>query len=83
VEPGPRKRVNVAVCDKWLQARDIEKFLLEHKIDVKMVTKHAIQVHPDQVEKVKVLSNQFKAWIEEKNDKANNRRVRVVSAKIA
>lgn len=81
--PATRKRVNVAVVDSWLHARDVEAYLKEYGVDVKVVTKHAIQVHPDHIEKVKAIGKSFKQWIEEKNERATNRDVRVSPAKVA
>ncbi len=47
------KRVTAAIYDRWPHAWDCEKVLKLAGVDVKIVTKHAVQVHPDHVEKAK------------------------------
>ncbi len=45
------KRVTVATYDLLLHAMDLEAVLKRAKVDVKLVTKHAVQIHPDHVDR--------------------------------
>jgi hypothetical protein len=51
----PVKRVTVHIFEKFLPAWDVTGFLQQHGIDAKLVTRHAVQVHPEQVEQAKEL----------------------------
>ena len=44
-------RITVHVDESFLQARDIEQVLAAAGVDVKLVTKHAVQIHPDHKDK--------------------------------
>ena len=58
---GPElKRENVVVVDRFLVANDLFNYLKHYEVDVKMVTKHAIQVHPRHAERAKELLKDFK-----------------------
>jgi hypothetical protein len=49
------KRATIHIFEKFLPAWDVTGFLKQHGIDAKLVTRHAVQVHPDQVAQAKEL----------------------------
>jgi hypothetical protein len=48
------KRLTVAVCDRYLAARDLDGVLRNAGIDSKVVTKHAVQIDPGQIERARL-----------------------------
>jgi hypothetical protein len=47
------KRLTVKIFDKFIDAITLNNFLLRHGIDAKIVTKHAVQVDPNDADKVR------------------------------
>lgn len=86
---GPEtKRVTVTIKDKLTQARVVERFLKARGCDVKIVTKHAVQVHPRDAAKAKEAAKGF-TWdwerkMEDERQRENvDRDFRIIPAKIA
>ena len=47
------KRLTVAIFDKRLHAMDLDSVLRQAGIDSKIVSKHAVQIHPMQLKQAK------------------------------
>ena len=66
------KRVTVHVFGKGeiADALSLRKFLEHHGVDAVLVTKHAVQVHPDDVVKAAELLPKYAwGWEREKNER--------------
>lgn len=58
---GPEtQRVNVAIQNKFLEAQSLVDYLAHYGVDVKLVSKHAVQVRPDHQQKAEELLKDFK-----------------------
>jgi hypothetical protein len=57
----PRKRSIVAISEKLLDARRMLLYLRHHGIDVKKVSRHSLQVIPEQEQAAKELM-EFYRW---------------------
>lgn len=66
---GDLKRVHIYGTSSILHAMDVAAFLKQAGVDVKLVTKHSVQVRPDQVDKARAAAAGFSRWIEEKRGK--------------
>lgn len=54
------KRNNLVVLDDRIGAQDLTAFLKSKGIDAKLVSKHAVQIHPDQSAQAEALSKEYK-----------------------
>ena len=59
MDNGTLKRDNLVVLDDRLKAWDIMDFLKAKGIDAKVVSKHAVQIHPNQIDAAKELSKSY------------------------
>lgn len=67
--PEERKRVNVYVGDDWQQISAITEYLTDQGVDAKLVTRYAVQVHPDHARQAAQLAGGLVAWVERENEK--------------
>jgi hypothetical protein len=57
--PLDTKRLNLLITDDRIGAMDVADYLAHHGIDAKLVSKHAVQIHPDHHEKALELGERY------------------------
>ena len=71
------KRITVHVFERghYVDADSLAKFLKHHGVDATVVTKHAVQVHPDHAARTAELMPQYKwGWSRKKEGEKNAER---------